>query len=140
MTWSYSGNPGASDRDQVRFLIGDTDTNDQQLTDEEINFLIADKGSANRAALEAARSLQSKYSRLCDQRTGKVDTKYSQRRSAYAALVRRLQLNLGPVPYAGGISDGDKQIDEDDSDRVKPAFQVGMMEHNGTEVETEDDV
>jgi len=140
VTWTYSGNPGASDRDLVRFLIGDTDTNDQQLTNAEIDYLITEQGSANRAALEAARGLLAKYSRTCDQKTSKVDTKYSQRRAGYAAMVSRLQLRLGPVPYAGGISEGDKDIDEGDSDRVDPAFKVGMMEHDGTNTETQDDV
>jgi hypothetical protein len=29
MAWSYSGNPGASNLDLIRFLIQDTDTTDQ---------------------------------------------------------------------------------------------------------------
>ena len=140
MTWSYSGNPGGSDLDAVRFKIGDTDTTDQQFSDEEITYLLT-TGSVDRAALEAARSLLAKYSRLCDQKTGDIDIKYSQRRESYAALVRQLQLGMTPTPYAGGISDDDKQVDEDDDDRVKPAFEVGMMEIRGDrDVEDENDV
>lgn len=41
MTWSYSGDPSSSTLDEVRFLIQDTDTNDQLLSNEEINYLIA---------------------------------------------------------------------------------------------------
>lgn len=40
MAWSYSGNPGASNLDEVRFLIQDTDTDDQLLSDAEINYLL----------------------------------------------------------------------------------------------------
>ena len=29
MAWSYSGDPDSSALDSVRFLVGDTDTNDQ---------------------------------------------------------------------------------------------------------------
>ena len=36
MVWSYSGNPADSAVDAVRFLTGDTDTNDQLLDNEEI--------------------------------------------------------------------------------------------------------
>jgi hypothetical protein len=32
MTWSYSGDPSSSSTDAVRFLVGDTDTNDQLIS------------------------------------------------------------------------------------------------------------
>jgi hypothetical protein len=140
VSWSYSGDPGASDLDEVRFLIGDTDTDDQQLSDEEINYLLTSTGSVQAAALEAARSLWAKYSRLVDQKTGDIDIKYSQRKDAYAALIRQLQLGMLPVPYAGGISEDDKQVDEADSDVVQPAFTRGMMEYDGTDSEDQNDV
>ena len=140
MSWSYSGDPGASDLDEVRFLIGDTDTDDQQLSDEEINYLLTSTGSVQAAALEAARSLWAKYSRMVDQKTGDIDIKYSQRKDAYAALIRQLQLGMLPVPYAGGISEDDKQVDEADSDVVQPAFTRGMMEYDGTDSEDQNDV
>lgn len=140
MSWSYSGDPGASDLDEVRFLIGDTDTDDQQLSDEEINYLLTSTGSVQAAALGAARSLWAKYSRMVDQKTGDIDIKYSQRKDAYAALIRQLQLGMLPVPYAGGISEDDKQVDEADSDVVQPAFTRGMMEYDGTDSEDQNDV
>jgi len=40
MSWSYSGNPADSDRDAVRFYIGDIDPNLQLLQDEDIDFLL----------------------------------------------------------------------------------------------------
>lgn len=40
MSWSYGGDPANSPIDAVRFMIGDTDENEQILTDEEIQFLI----------------------------------------------------------------------------------------------------
>ena len=39
MSWEYQG-PSASDKDEVRFLIGDTDVEDQLLSDEEIQYLV----------------------------------------------------------------------------------------------------
>jgi len=124
----------------VRFLIGDTDTSDQQLSDEEIAYLLTEYSAARRAALEAARSLQAKYARLCDQRTGDISISYSQRRDSYAALVRDLQRGMLGTPYAGGISQADKDSDEDDSDRVNPAFSVEMMDNPDTDVDRETDV
>lgn len=38
MTFSYSGHPGASDLDEIRFYLGDVDTADPILSDEEIIF------------------------------------------------------------------------------------------------------
>jgi hypothetical protein len=58
MTWTYSGNPGASTLDEVRFLIQDTDTTDQLLSNEELNYLIdAFDDSAYGAAISAVVSL-----------------------------------------------------------------------------------
>lgn len=41
MTWSYSGNPSASDTDKYRFLIGDTNENEPILSDQEIEYVVA---------------------------------------------------------------------------------------------------
>lgn len=39
MSWTYSGDPSNSDLDETRFTIGDTDTDSQILTDEEVLYL-----------------------------------------------------------------------------------------------------
>jgi len=57
MTWTYSGDPGASTLDEVRFLIQDTDTDDQLLQDEELNYLIDSYGDPYSAAVAAVVSL-----------------------------------------------------------------------------------
>lgn len=41
MTWEYSGDPSSSARDEIRFLIGDTDSTFPLLQDAEIDYLIA---------------------------------------------------------------------------------------------------
>lgn len=40
MTFSYSGDPASSDKDEVRFLTGDTDDTRPLLSDEEIGFIV----------------------------------------------------------------------------------------------------
>ena len=40
MSWSYSGDPATSDKDEVRFYLQDTDAGFPLLTDEEIQWLI----------------------------------------------------------------------------------------------------
>jgi hypothetical protein len=63
MTWTYSGNPGASSLDEVRFLIQDTDTDDQLLSNEELNYLLASYEDPYSAAVAAVVSLIGKASR-----------------------------------------------------------------------------
>lgn len=40
MSWTYSGSPGSSDLDTVRFYVQDTDSADQFISDEELQYLI----------------------------------------------------------------------------------------------------
>jgi hypothetical protein len=63
MTWTYSGNPGASLLDEVRFLIQDTDVDDQLLSNEELNYLLTSYVDPYSAAVAAVVSLIGKASR-----------------------------------------------------------------------------
>lgn len=42
MAWIYSGDPSVSEKDKYRFLIGDTVEDEPVLTDEEIEYVIAE--------------------------------------------------------------------------------------------------
>jgi hypothetical protein len=65
MTFTYVG-PANSDRDKVRFLIQDTDTTRQLMSDEEIAWLISEWNDVYEAAANAADALAAKF-------TGKAD-------------------------------------------------------------------
>ena len=45
MSWTYSMNPGTSPKDTVRYLIGDTNVDNQIIQDEEIQFALAEVGN-----------------------------------------------------------------------------------------------
>lgn len=45
MAFTYSGNPSSSVADEVRFLSGDVDPDNQMCQDAEINYLVAEWGS-----------------------------------------------------------------------------------------------
>lgn len=130
MTWSYSNNPSGNPIDEVRLLIGDTDIDDQQLTNEEIQYYIDTYGPGVRAAIPGVQGLIAKYSRLVDQTTGEIQVKWSQRVSNWEALLDQLkdQLRLRntPRPFAGGVSKDDINNREEDADRVKDTFAVGI--------------
>ena len=50
MTWTYDATSIGTDLAKVRLLIGDTETTDQQMTDEEINFFIDNEQTIYKAA------------------------------------------------------------------------------------------
>jgi hypothetical protein len=109
MTWTYSGNPASSDRDAVRFLVADTDTTDQLITDEEIAYLIGLYTEAPLAAVGAARAIAAKFSRQSDQARGigdlNLSESMSQKSTQYHHLADHLQglssgITLPPVPVA----------------------------------------
>ena len=136
MSWSYS-TALATAKDQVRLLLGDTDTTDQQLQDEEIAFFVTQRGDVYMSAVLCAESLAAKYSRLTDVTSGDQQKEQrSQKAAAYLALAQRLRAEArsrGVTPYAGGLSIGDKQGREGNVDRVTPFF--GRQTH--TRLQTE---
>ena len=134
MTWTYSGDPSASDRDFVRFWLGDTDTTDQQLSDEEIAALLTIEGSPRAAALSGARRLLAKYSRLVDKSVGDLSVSYSQRRAGLETLIGSLKRDMvlaGGMPISGGQSKARKETVEADTDRVKPSFHRDQFTEQG---------
>lgn len=129
MTWSYT-NPSASSKDAVRFLIGDTDTTDQRVSDEEINFALGQ--ASNDTYLAAAiccRAIAAKYANLVDTKFESVSSNYGQLQEHYTKLAARLESQskkfgkggLG-VPLVGGISISDVDSVEQDSDRIPSKF------------------
>ena len=77
MAWTYGGDPAANARDAIRFLCGDTDTNDQLLNDAEVawvNNQLTGSDTATTALYNAAYRccllIASKFSRLADQSVG----------------------------------------------------------------------
>lgn len=136
MTWTYSSTDLSTSLAQVRLLIGDTDTNDQQMTDEEIAFYTSNAAGVYYAAAGACEALAAQYARRADKTVGQTSVAASQRQKHYhdlaASLRHRALTATTLVPYAGGISDTDKTAVEQDTDRVKPQFVLGWDDNEGT--------
>lgn len=134
MTWTYDTALTES-RDKVRLLIGDTDTNDQQFSDEEIAFFVANEPSVYHAAAESCRALAAKYARKVDRTVGDLRLAAQQKFEHYtelaAELLRKAGSSGGIVPYAGGVSQSDKDDVAEDSDRALPAFSRTLHENAG---------
>lgn len=125
MTWTYSGDPTSSARDQLRYRIGDTDQSSPLLSDEELDFELAEvSGSVARAAPSAAEEILSRFARQVDKSVGDLRISASQRHAQYARTVAKLKKSLrrGAAPWAGGISVSDKESRAADTDSVEPAF------------------
>jgi hypothetical protein len=104
MTWSYSGDPAASEKDAVRFLIGDTDTNDQLLSNEEILYTISLTGDVYEAAHDSAYAIASKFSRMASSKSvGDMSISFSNRATDFYAVADRMSklqaMRNPPTPW-----------------------------------------
>jgi hypothetical protein len=134
MTWSYVlASVGAGGKDAVRLLIGDTDTTDQQLQDEEIQYHLGRLPQPELAAAACADALAAKYARKVDTADGDTRLTYSQRSAAYHALADTLRAQAqsagAAAPYVGGISLAEIESRQSDPDRPEDNFAVGMHDH-----------
>ncbi len=142
MTWTYAGDPSANNRDEVRFLVGDTDTTDQLITDEEIAYAVAEESSNRGAAALVARAIAASFARRADRSVGDLKVSYKQRYDNYIALATSLESKAAvsdPVPFAGGISVSNKDALQDDTDRVKPSIARGLHDNTNSNLDTENE-
>jgi len=139
MAWTYGADPSANARDAIRFLCGDTDTNDQLLNDAEIGWInnqITGSDTATTALYEAAYraciAIASKFSRLASQAVGDLRVDLHQKAENTRAQAKELKLLAAregnvPTPYAGGITFSDKQVDQGNSNIVPEFFSRGQF-------------
>lgn len=135
MTWSYSGNPGASDLDRIRFLIQDTDSGEQLFSNEELSYLNTSYGDSYSAAIAAVTALIAKGSRVAEESKTVGDLSLSVRSGArvaqWEALLKYLkaeQFRLSPgapIINSNAIVPTVERADEDES----TDFVVGQMDN-----------
>ena len=133
MAWSYDeGNLNTGDTlgrlNAVRLLIGDTDTNDQQVQDEEIVFGLAQaNNNVYSAGAWVCRVIAAKYSRNVDSEiSGALKESASQLQDHYNSLADNLEYQgqkLGGLGIAaGGIKVSTVDGVRANTNRVKPEF------------------
>lgn len=108
MTWSYADPSNA--KDEVRWLVGDTDTNDQQISDEEIAYVLTVHvkvtGVVNYiAAAVVADAIASKYARKRQRQLGSLSASDQQMFDHYVQKAEELRLMAatGGRGLRGGI-------------------------------------
>jgi len=106
VTWTYSGNPAASPLDEARFLIGDTDTNEQLLQDEEILYRLGQNGGVlpEQAQLALVEDITVLLAKRISKVAGPLSLQLSDRYEHYKELADRIRRDrVVPMPYAGGL-------------------------------------
>ena len=142
MAWSYSvadlNTTTSSGRlNTVRLLVGDTDTSDQLVQNEEIIFALSQVGdNVYYAGSWVCRTIAAKFSRMVDtQLDGALQANYSDRSKQFQQLAIQIEAqgkktsgkSLGV--FGGGISVMDVTAARGNTDRVKPAFTIGQFDN-----------
>lgn len=144
MAWSYDptdlNTTTESGRlNTVRLLIGDTDTTDQQVTNEEVTFSLSQNNdNVYLSGAWLCRIIAAKYSRLVDtQLSGALSSKYSDLQNRYLMLSNDLESqskksygSLGVI--AGGIKISDIQAVRENTDRVPASFRRDQFKNPPT--------
>lgn len=122
MAFTYTGDPAGSNRDKVRFLIGDTTSADAHFQDEEIAYLLSVWGDdVFDAAIAGAELLAGRYAHLTNYSRSIGDLSISEQYGSSATEFRELARSLrmqkdtltppSPVINAQAISNtGDKTV------------------------------
>lgn len=136
MSWSYDSSLSTA-RDHVRFLIQDTDTNDQLVSNEEISTTLTENGSNKyRAAAALCRSIALLVGRRPHVKESHGSLSSQEQYEHWMALAKEYDSkaavsgssSVGAGVYAGGISVADIDSRRADTDRPSSAFSTDL--HN----------
>lgn len=112
MSFTY-GNPSASNKDEMRFLLGDTTEDGHLIEDEEIEFILTKwmpvHGTIEFSASVAAETIAARFAREANYSADGVNISLAQlgqqfRDLAISLRERHKSLLVGGLPDVGGIS------------------------------------
>jgi hypothetical protein len=140
MSWTYDpsllGTTTATGRlHSVRLLIGDTESTDTQVENEEIVFALSQSGdNIYDAGYFLCRVLAAKYARLVDtaldkglsEKNDNLTKKYTQLADSIKAIGRSVKAGVGGVS-GGGISILAMQLANTNADRPQSQFTTGQF-------------
>lgn len=137
MSFSYSGDPAASNLDEVRYRLGDTDSTNPLLTDEEIQFQIntwvldTTKGYTNTwAAAECAETIAARFAREVSYSADGVSVGGNELQTKYTELAGTLRSQYDRSQTLGGPDAGGMIQGEEFDSTIKPlSFSKGMHDN-----------
>lgn len=127
MTWTYTGNPSATEIDQVRFIVGQLSSEDPiLLKDEEISWSLDQFGTWG-GAVSCAHSLANQYAaKARREAVGQLAITWGNRAEEYREAAKAIRRQAGQsntaLPYLGGLLEADKKADRNNTAQVQPAF------------------
>lgn len=133
---SFNYNPSLnSDKDRVRFMLGDTDSKKPLFQDEELKYLLTAWTAPEQAAIAGARQLAARFSRLADTTIETVSVAHSQKARAFLDLANQLEKQYDKSasgssgPSATGISLAAMDDVYQDTDRPQDDTIKGLFEN-----------
>jgi len=144
MTFTYSGDPSTSTRNEVRFLINDIDDTDALFSDEELDYLIDEWGTnVYEIARGACEVLISRFTRLADNSSKSVgDISVSESYSAKVTQYQELadsflarRLRKAP-PTIKANADSLKSTDDRDISDYNTDFFAGIHDNPNSNYES----
>jgi len=121
MTWSYSGDSKSSNKDNVRFILGDTTAEMPLLTDEEINAVLQDREhNVLLAAYDCCERILAKLATQVDIKLGPQSIQASQRFKHYQQLQEKLANRIKAYYAAPSGSP---------METTTTTFNIGMMDN-----------
>ena len=139
MSFTYTAQPATRYLDAIRLEIGDTQSNQHEIEDEEIEYAYAREGTVVQAAARCCEMLAAKYAKKDGFRGGTIQTEKTTVSGKYRTMARYLR--------ARGVTAGsfimpsmskDRKADNAaDTDTVQPFFKRGIM--NNPDVDDDSD-
>ena len=129
MTWSYNENLN-TDRDKVRFRIGDTDTDDQLLSNETIDALLVIRNDVVLASIDSVQAILAKFAREIDRQALGLGGPRSQKTTHYENLLKilRAEADKGATGvFYGGATIAEKEDALADTTKPRPPFRLDQF-------------
>lgn len=141
MSWSYSEDPTSSDRDEVRFLVQDTDEAVPLLSDEEIDYLLGKYqprfDSNTGVAAMAAASIARKFAGYASVSADGVEIDVSGLTDKYLAVAADLRQQYEDEGSTGVVDLTNLMLGQDPDPSIVPlSFSRGM--HDNPEAGVQD--
>lgn len=138
---TYSGDPSTSKKDEVRFLMGDTNTKRPLCGDKEILWQLTNTPNTRIAAADLLLSKAVQFATKGDVKVGDVSKQFSKVADGLKSCSDRLRGEAlkRARPFFGGLTKSGKRALATDTDAVQPAFAIGITDDPGA-IQLNDDL
>jgi hypothetical protein len=129
MTWSYDDSL-PTDRDKVRFRIGDTDSEEELLSNETLDALLVIRDDVVLASIDAVQAILAKFAREIDRQALGLGGPRSQKTTHYENLLKvlRAEADKGSTGvFYGGATIAAKNAALADTTRPRPPFRIDQF-------------